>query len=155
VDASDNLDCLARFINDVDPFHVQNCRTIKIYKDGTTSWTIAIFATKSIDTGEELRYNYGAKFAPWRDIKFWRQVGSSETKRKLPFVQSQLIIEMKRKGRKKKPKVEKITQSKNCKAQTEVEMKEVTLAVVTGSSETKGNSSTNGISGDLFILKKH
>ena len=55
VDASDNLDCLARFINDVDPFHVQNCRTIKIYKDGTTSWTIAIFATKSIDTGEELR----------------------------------------------------------------------------------------------------
>ena len=44
---------------------------------------------------------------------------------------------MKRKGRKKKPKVEKITQSKNCRAQTEVEMKEVTLAVVKGSSETE------------------
>ena len=139
VDASDNLDCLARFINDVDPFHVQNCRTIKIYKDGTTTWTIAIFATKSIDTGEELRYSYGAKFAPWRDIKFWRQVASSETKRKLPCVQSQLIIEMKRKGRKKKPKVEQITHCENSKTQTEPEMK-VTLAVVTGS-ETKGNSS--------------
>ena len=50
-DASDNSDCLARFINDVDPFHVQNCRTIKMKKDGTASWTIAIFATKSIDTG--------------------------------------------------------------------------------------------------------
>ena len=32
VDASDNLDCLARFINDVDPFHVQNCRTTKSIK---------------------------------------------------------------------------------------------------------------------------
>ena len=61
-------------------------------------------------------------------------------KRKLPCVQSQLIIEMKRKGRKKKPKVEQIIQSENCKAQTEPEMKEVILAVVT-SSETKGNSS--------------
>ena len=70
VDASDILDCLARFITDVDPFLVLNCRTIKIYKDSTTSWTIAIFATKSIDTGEELRYIYGPKFAPWRDIKF-------------------------------------------------------------------------------------
>ena len=140
VDASDSLDYLARFINDVDPFHAQNCRTMKIYKDGTTSWTIAIFATKSIDTGEERRYSYGAKFAPWRDIKFWRQVTSSEMKRKLPCVQSQLIIEMKRKGRKKKPKVEQIIQSENCKAQTEPELKEVTFAVVT-SSETKDNSS--------------
>ena len=139
VDASDNLDCLARFINDVDPFLVQNCRTMKIYKDGTTSWTIAIFATKSIDTGEELRYSYGAKFAPWRDIQFWRQFASSKAKRKLPCVQSQLIIEMKRRGRKKKSKVEQITQSENSKHQTEPELKEVTLAVVTGS-ETKGNS---------------
>ena len=140
VDASDNLDCLARFINDVDPFHVQNCRPMKSYKSGTTSWTKAIFATKSIDTGEQLRYKCGAKFAPWRDIKFWRQAASSEAKRKLPCVQSQLMIEMKRKGRKKKPKVHQITQSENCKAQTEPEMKEVTLAVVKGS-ETKGKSS--------------
>ena len=121
VDASEILDCMARFIKDVDPYHVQNCRTIKIYKDGTTSWTIAIFATKSIDTGEELRYSYGAKFAPWRDINFWRQIASSETKRKLPRVQSQLIIEMRRKGRKKKPKIEQITQGENCKTETEPE----------------------------------
>ena len=47
---------------------------------------------------------------------------------------------MKRKWRKKKPEVEQITQSENCEAQTEPEMKEVTLAVVTGS-KTKGNSS--------------
>ena len=46
VDASDNLDCLARFINDVDPFHVQMCRTMKKYKNGTTSWTIAFFCYK-------------------------------------------------------------------------------------------------------------
>ena len=58
---------------------------------------------------------------------------------------------MKRKGRKKKPKNEQITHSPNCKAQTELEVKEVTLPVVTGSSETKGNSSTNGISGDHCI----
>ena len=95
VDALDNLYCLAIFINDVDPFHVKNCRTVKLYRDGSTSWTIARFATKSIDTGEKLRYSYGAKFAPWRDIKFWRQVGSSETKKKLPCAQSQLIIEKK------------------------------------------------------------
>ena len=47
---------------------------------------------------------------------------------------------MKRKGRKKKPKVEEITHTENCKAQTEPEMKEVTLAVLKGS-ETEGNSS--------------
>ena len=61
-------------------------------------------------------------------------------RRKLPCVQSQLIIEMERKGRKKKPKAEQFIQSENCTAQTEPEMKEVTLAVVT-SSETNGNSS--------------
>ena len=46
---------------------------------------------------------------------------------------------MKRRGRKKKQKVEQSTQSEICKAQTEAEMKKVTLAVVT-SSETEGNS---------------
>ena len=155
LDASDNLDCLARFIIDVDPFQVQNCQTLKKYKDGTTSWTIAVFATKSIDTGEELRYSYGAKFAPWRDIKFWRKVGSSETKKKLHCLQAQLIIEMKRKGREKEPKVEELTQIQNCKAQTVPEMKEGTLAVVTVFFGTEGNSSTNGISGEHFILKIH
>ena len=153
-DASNNLGCLARFNNDKDPFHLQNCRTLKIYKDGTTSWTKAISATKSIDTGEELRDSYEAKLAPWRDINFWRQVGSSEARRKLPCVQSQLILDMKRKGRKKKPENEQTTQRENYKAQTEPEKKEVTLAVVTGSSETRRNSWTNGISGDHFILKK-
>ena len=72
---------------------------------------------------------------------FWYKVHCNwgETKRKLPCVQSQLIIEMKRKGRKKKPKVAQITQIENCKARTEPEKKEVYLAVVTGTSKKRVN----------------
>ena len=72
VDASKRTECLGRYINDVDPFHAQNCRTVKIYNNNRSRWTIGIFATKNISSGEELRYSYGTKVAPWREMKFWK-----------------------------------------------------------------------------------
>ena len=55
VDASQTLNRLATFINDAEPFHSQNCRTLKLYENDTTSCTIGIFITNSNDTAEELR----------------------------------------------------------------------------------------------------
>ena len=72
VDVSNRTECIARFINDVDQFHVQNCRPVKVYDKEKSTWAIAIFATKNIEEEEELRYSYGSKEAPWRELKFWR-----------------------------------------------------------------------------------
>ena len=70
VDSSEDQTCLARFINDVDPYHTRNCEARKIYSnDG--KWTIAFFTTTSISEGTELRYSYGTKVAPWRQTSFW------------------------------------------------------------------------------------
>ena len=139
MDALDTLDCLSKSIGDVDLFHVQNCRTVRIHKNDTTFWTVTIFATKSFDTGDETRFSYGTKFAPGRRSNFWKHVGSSETKRRLRCVQSQLIIKLKRKGFKKKPEVEKPTQSPNCKAQTEAEVKKITMEIKSSATWNKQN----------------
>ena len=72
VDASERPDCLARYINDIDCFHSKNCEVKVLRKD--KKWAIAFFATTAILEGEELRYSYGSRDAPWRKESFWTKV---------------------------------------------------------------------------------
>ena len=57
VDATATPNCLACFINDIDPFNAQNCRPVKVYNQESGAWVIAIYATRVIDEEEELRYS--------------------------------------------------------------------------------------------------
>ena len=53
VDASTRPDCLARYINDVDPFHKKNCEP-RVVRKGQ-DWVIAFYATTCLAEGDELR----------------------------------------------------------------------------------------------------
>ena len=72
VDASERPECLARYINDIDCFHSKNCEVKVLRKE--KKWAIAFFATTAILEGEELRYSYGSRDAPWRKESFWTKV---------------------------------------------------------------------------------
>lgn len=54
---------LGRLVNDA-PAKEANCKMKKIERERKPY--LALFATKSIDIGEELRYDYGVKNLPWR-----------------------------------------------------------------------------------------
>ena len=90
------------FINDVDPFHSQNCRPVKVYNKETGPWTIAPFATRVIDENEELRYSYGTKEAPWRVMKFWRKAETSKQTKKQPCSRLDVVVERHRCEKEKK-----------------------------------------------------
>lgn len=59
-------DGLGRLVND-DPLHKANCVMKKI-KGGNKVYLV-LCAIKNIEKGEELRYDYGVKDLPWRQLK--------------------------------------------------------------------------------------
>ena len=65
IDASERKDCIARFINDSDYLHAANCRPVQ-FRDIEGLTQIAFYTTRSIQKGEELRYNYMCEEAPWK-----------------------------------------------------------------------------------------
>ena len=72
IDATSRLDCMGRYINDIDPFNVQNCHPIKQLNE-KKDVRFCFFATKNIDTGHELRYDYKTNYAPWRKPSFFSE----------------------------------------------------------------------------------
>jgi hypothetical protein len=64
VDGSDSMR-LMRFVNDA-PTKTSNCISRKINIDGRPH--ICLFAKRNIDSGEELRYDYGGDDLPWRKV---------------------------------------------------------------------------------------
>ena len=72
LDATERSDCLGRYINDVDPFHLPNCQPTKKF-NRKNEVMISFYASKNIQADEELRYAYNSssKGAPWRKAKFF------------------------------------------------------------------------------------
>ena len=65
IDATERFDCKARFINDIDPYSVQNCHPEKRFNE-KKEVMVCFFATKTILPNTELRYDYKTSYAPWR-----------------------------------------------------------------------------------------
>ena len=59
-------DGLGRLVND-DPLYKANCAMKKI-KGGNKVYLV-LCALRNIEKGEELRYDYGVKDLPWRQLK--------------------------------------------------------------------------------------
>ena len=49
------------------PLHKANCTMRKI--KGENKVYLALYALRNIEKGEELRYDYGVKGLPWRQLK--------------------------------------------------------------------------------------
>ena len=71
IDATDLTEARGRFINDIDPFHPSNCFPEKFVLGEIIG--IKFVANKAIECGEEFRYDYGFKTAPWRKIGFFKE----------------------------------------------------------------------------------
>ena len=59
-------DGLGKLVND-DPSNKANCVMRKV-KGGTKVY-LGLYAHRNIEKGEELRYDYGVKDLPWRQLK--------------------------------------------------------------------------------------
>ena len=72
IDATDRKDSSARYVNDVDPYHLPNCYPMRKVND-CGKVLITFFASRHIDKDEELRYSYNSssKGTPWRKEKFF------------------------------------------------------------------------------------
>ena len=70
IDATERFDCKARFINDIDPYSVQNCHPEKRFNE-KKEVMVCFFATKTILPNTELRYDYKTSYAPWRKKNFF------------------------------------------------------------------------------------
>lgn len=70
-------DGLGRLVND-EPSSKANCVMRKV-KGGTKVY-LALYALKNIEKGEELRYDYGVKDLPWRQLKGKAQVKDGKVK---------------------------------------------------------------------------
>lgn len=56
--------CMAKMVND--EWNNPNCRVKQVAFDGKVS--LLLFATRDIQAGDELRYDYGKTDAPWRKV---------------------------------------------------------------------------------------
>lgn len=65
IDASNYTDRLMRFVND-SPSKYANCRVKTVVVNERPH--LALFATKNILPGTEIRYNYGTASLPWRKV---------------------------------------------------------------------------------------
>ena len=57
IDATDHLDCVGRYINDVDPYHLPNCQPTR-EADENGDVVICFRCTKNVEEGEEFRFEY-------------------------------------------------------------------------------------------------
>ena len=82
IDATEDKNCLARYINDSNN-EKPNART-KIYTDRSGKKHIQIVCCREINVGDEIHYDYKGEFMPWRKQK----VIESETASTLPYASS-------------------------------------------------------------------
>ena len=81
IDATRRPECKGRYINDIDPFSVQNCHPVKCFNEKNEDM-ICFYSTKNIDAGSELRYNYKTNCAPWRKVSFFSKLSQKKTRKK-------------------------------------------------------------------------
>lgn len=65
IDATHVSHGLCRFVNDEK--HGNAVMKLKIFNNYPR---LCLFAAKNIDPGEEIRYDYGDEYAPWRKVLF-------------------------------------------------------------------------------------
>ena len=65
IDASIYPGACGRYINEIDPAHSKNCFPEKFFKK-TKQMGIKFTTSRTVEEGEEFRYDYGLKNAPWR-----------------------------------------------------------------------------------------
>ena len=78
IDATDQLHCIGRYINDIDPFHLPNCYPRKDYDD-KGDVIISFYCSKNVTEGDEFRYAYNSSFAPWRKKRFFLERETEES----------------------------------------------------------------------------
>ena len=59
---------LGRLVNDASP-NKPNCNCVMRKIKAGTNIYLALYALRDIAVGEELRYDYGVKDLPWRNVK--------------------------------------------------------------------------------------
>ena len=65
IDASNYPGACGRYNNDIDPAHSKDCFPEKFFKK-TKQIGIKFTTNRTVEEGEEFRYDYGLKNAPWR-----------------------------------------------------------------------------------------
>ena len=86
IDATEDENCLARYINDSNN-EKPNART-KIYTDRSGRKHIQIVCCREIDVGDEIHYDYKGEYMPWRKQKITESVTAST----LPYASSISVI---------------------------------------------------------------
>ena len=86
IDATEDENCLARYINDSNN-EKPNART-KIYTDRSGRKHIQIVCCQEIDVGDEIQYDYKGEYMPWRKQKITESVTAST----LPYASSISVI---------------------------------------------------------------